>query len=64
MTYHGIYRHAEQDEIVLRCPDCGDLVSPEELVGKDVGGYEEAYGSRVWKPCVIYLTPCCLAEVE
>lgn len=47
-----------------QCPKCQEVYSEEDLNFEDCGGYEDSMGTKVWKPCLIYTTPCCGVEPE
>ena len=46
------------------CSKCQEEYDEEDLIRRDVGGSEEAFGSSYHKPCWISITPCCGLEPE
>lgn len=44
------------------CPRCNSTIDPEDLDCQDYGAYEDYQGTKVWKECLVYTTPCCGVE--
>jgi hypothetical protein len=44
------------------CPICQESYSLEDIDSEDLGAHEDCMGSKVWKECVEYTTPCCGVE--
>ena len=43
------------------CEKCDEVC---DIVSGDDGGFEEAYGARVWAPCPVTVSECCEEAVE
>ena len=48
--------------MIYTCPKCNSTYSEDELDSEDLGAYEDCMGTKVWKPCMVYTTPCCGVE--
>jgi len=44
------------------CSKCHSELSEEDLDSQDYGAYEDYMGTKVWKSCIVYSTPCCGVE--
>lgn len=50
--------------MIYTCPKCNATLDEDSLDSADYGAYEDCMGYRIWKPCLVYTTPCCGVEPD